>query len=330
MLPMSRFAPECTARGIAAFSKNWMFCIGRLAAVERSSSAGCRMVPGRCTRGGARRHCPHDAARRHRPAPRAPSHTQGAIDAGWRQGRTEERKVRSITWRSRRKRGSTARRDGDQPWGGPRLPTITPAAGAPSPRRCRRSSRPCKSSSTRSSGRSTGRRARSVRRASCRRPRPPAPKPTPEEIRERRRAARELRGAQIDVETDVIPLPPGQRGCPACGAKELGVVGEGKESSLLEYVQAHFCKKRFLRETLACKCGQHISTAPAHDGIGEGTRYALAKVVDVDQSATTWRFAPRSTAATRGIQKDLGRPCIPRRQRQFAASGRASSFGRLR
>ena len=102
----------------------------------------------------------------------------------------------------------------------------------------------------------------------------PAKKPTPEATQEKRRAARELREANLVTETEPIPVAPEACRCPKCGEAELDVVGEGTESSLIDYVQGYFRKKKFLRETKSCRCGQYIVTAAAPDRVGEGTRYA--------------------------------------------------------
>jgi len=52
ILPMSHFARGSSTRGTQNLSRNWMFCTGRVAAVRRSSSAGCRTVAGRSSRRG--------------------------------------------------------------------------------------------------------------------------------------------------------------------------------------------------------------------------------------------------------------------------------------
>jgi transposase len=47
----------------------------------------------------------------------------------------------------------------------------------------------------------------------------------------------------------------------------------GPRIQCYEYVQPHFRKRVFRRETLSCRCG-HIVTAPAPDRVGDKTRYA--------------------------------------------------------
>jgi len=101
---------------------------------------------------------------------------------------------------------------------------------------------------------------------------PPA-KADPAATAAKRAVATELRNARLEVELTQVPVPEDQRTCPACDNKKLRSVGEGKLSSVIEYVRPHFRRRVFQRETLSCRCG-HIVTAPAPDRVGEKTRYA--------------------------------------------------------
>jgi transposase len=56
-------------------------------------------------------------------------------------------------------------------------------------------------------------------------------------------------------------VPPGQRYCPHCKSTDLIPLGDGRESTVYEYVPAKFERHVHLRETLACKCGQYVVTA---------------------------------------------------------------------
>lgn len=103
---------------------------------------------------------------------------------------------------------------------------------------------------------------------------PPLPvKSTPAEALKKRAEAHALRDAKLDTEIVSLPVPPNRCTCPECGETELRRVGDGKPSTVYEYVQPHFRKRVYLRETLACRCG-HIVTAPAPERVGEKTRYA--------------------------------------------------------
>lgn len=79
--------------------------------------------------------------------------------------------------------------------------------------------------------------------------------------------------AGLDTEIVPVPVPDAERTCGQCGNEKMRHVGAGKPSVVYEYVQPHFRKRVFRRETLSCRCG-HIVTAPAPDRVGEKTRYA--------------------------------------------------------
>jgi transposase len=103
---------------------------------------------------------------------------------------------------------------------------------------------------------------------------PPLPaKSTAAEATKKRADAHALREAKVETEIVPLPVPRDQCTCPECGNTELRRVGDGKPSTVYEYVQPHFRKRIYRRETLTCRCG-HIVTAPAPDRVGEKTRYA--------------------------------------------------------
>jgi transposase len=103
-------------------------------------------------------------------------------------------------------------------------------------------------------------------------PEPPA-KADPSESAAKRAAAAELRNSKLETEITAIAVPNEQRTCSACGGGEMRRVGEGKPSILIEYVQPHFRRRVYQRETLACRCGNMV-TAPAPNRMGDKTRYA--------------------------------------------------------
>jgi transposase len=115
---------------------------------------------------------------------------------------------------------------------------------------------------------------KSERRKGMKLPPPVAPKSDPAAAARKRQDNALLRATRLETENIRVPVPKDQAcGCPKCGAAELRRVGRGKSSTVYEYVQPHFRKRVFHRETLACRCG-HIVTAPAPDRVGEKTRYA--------------------------------------------------------
>jgi transposase len=114
---------------------------------------------------------------------------------------------------------------------------------------------------------------KSERRKSSKLPPPIAITSSPAETAKKRADAHALREAKLETEVVPLPVPPEQRACRACGGSELRRVGDGKPSTVYEYVQPHFRKRVYRRETLACRCG-HVVTAPAPERVGEKTRYA--------------------------------------------------------
>lgn len=114
---------------------------------------------------------------------------------------------------------------------------------------------------------------KSEKRKSSKLPPPLPPETKPEAAAQKRQENALLRAAKLETETIQLVVPPEQCRCPKCGAEKLNKVGKGKSSTVYEYVQPHFRKRVFARETLSCRCG-HIVTAPAPVRMGEKTRYA--------------------------------------------------------
>lgn len=113
---------------------------------------------------------------------------------------------------------------------------------------------------------------KSERFKSSKLPPPLPPKSEPAKASEKRRANRLIRDARVETEVVQVAVPKDQCSCPDCG-KELRRVGEGKSSTVFEYVQPYFRKRVYQRETLSCRCG-HIVTAKAPNRVGEKTRFA--------------------------------------------------------
>jgi len=114
---------------------------------------------------------------------------------------------------------------------------------------------------------------RSERRKQPKMP-PPIPARTdPVETEKKRRAAQELRNATLETEVIPVPVPPEACKCPECGKDQMRSVGEGKPSTIYDYVPGYFRRRIFMRQTLSCRCG-HIVTAPAPDRVAEKVRYA--------------------------------------------------------
>jgi transposase len=104
---------------------------------------------------------------------------------------------------------------------------------------------------------------------------PPIVKPSPsrEAQTELRKARETVRAEQMEVVVEVVPVAKEDAQCKHCGDTSLRPMGDGKVSTQIEYVAAHFRKRVTKRETLVCACGKHIVTAPAPERWSEGTRY---------------------------------------------------------
>jgi transposase len=94
--------------------------------------------------------------------------------------------------------------------------------------------------------------------------------PSPQETREKR-AARAAMKAKLVTEDVEHKVPDAKRACPAC-AKDAKPAGT-KESIEIEYVHGFFRRRRHLRETVACTCGQYIITADAPARVFDRTQY---------------------------------------------------------
>ena len=87
----------------------------------------------------------------------------------------------------------------------------------------------------------------------------------------KKRAERALEKQKLVTEDVEHKVPDDKRECPACAsdAKPAGT----KESIELEWVNGFFRRRRHLRETLACACGDYIITADAPDRVFDRTQY---------------------------------------------------------
>jgi transposase len=95
----------------------------------------------------------------------------------------------------------------------------------------------------------------------------------PAETQAKRRKNAELRATRVETDTVEHKVPEGDRTCPKCDSTKLRPVGRGKESIVIDYIPGYFRRRRHIRETLACPCGQHMVVAPGPDHSIEGARY---------------------------------------------------------
>ncbi len=84
---------------------------------------------------------------------------------------------------------------------------------------------------------------------------------TPEQRLEKRRANAKDK-AQIQTVRTEHKVPAEQRVCPKCGNEHLKPIGEGRVTTVFEFVPARFVKHEHVQEVLRCKCGDYVVTAP--------------------------------------------------------------------
>ncbi len=97
--------------------------------------------------------------------------------------------------------------------------------------------------------------------------------PDPAVAQAKRRKNAELRATRVVTEDVPHKVPDSDLTCPQCSGTKFHAIGSGKESFTLDYVPGYFRRQRHVRETMACRCGAHVVTAPGPDHSIEGARY---------------------------------------------------------
>ena len=91
---------------------------------------------------------------------------------------------------------------------------------------------------------------------------------SPEELEARREAAEDKRKEhaalkqKLRKETIVHKVPEADKQCPQCGGTVDRPVGDGKHTLVIDYIPGQFVQREHIQETLGCRCGKHIATAP--------------------------------------------------------------------
>lgn len=109
-------------------------------------------------------------------------------------------------------------------------------------------------------------------------PRIPRPPRTPEEAADRRTEQALLRAERIETTEESVPVPEAEKKCRVCGGTSFRPVGTGKTCEIFEYVPGYLRRIVLTRETVACRCGGCVITAPAPERWAEKTRYAASFV----------------------------------------------------
>jgi transposase len=78
---------------------------------------------------------------------------------------------------------------------------------------------------------------------------------------ERRRERQALRD-KMQRDTVIHHVDDEDKLCPECGGIADSPLGDGKRTTMFEYVPGYFVRQEHVQEKLACRCHQHIVTAP--------------------------------------------------------------------
>jgi transposase len=119
-----------------------------------------------------------------------------------------------------------------------------------------------------------------AKRSEKRRKMPPIPRPAKEadQTVAERQALALLRTERIETVERTVPVSEADKKCHLCGGTAFRAVGDGKECSIFEYVPGFLRRIVLRRETVACRCGGCVLTAPAPERWSEKTRYASSFV----------------------------------------------------
>ena len=109
-------------------------------------------------------------------------------------------------------------------------------------------------------------------------PKIPRPPKTPEEAADRRTEQALLRAERMVTEEKTARVPEAEKKCHVCGGSSFRTVGAGKTCEIFEYVPGYLKRVVLTRETVACRCGGCVLTAPAPERWAEKTRYASSFV----------------------------------------------------
>jgi len=98
---------------------------------------------------------------------------------------------------------------------------------------------------------------------------------TPEQVQKTRRdrAAAKAQAPTVRVEHKV---PDAERQCTVCGNAKLEPLGDGKTTSVWEFVPARFVRVEHVQEVLRCRCNGFVVTAPGAPKVVEKGQYGAS------------------------------------------------------
>lgn len=98
---------------------------------------------------------------------------------------------------------------------------------------------------------------------------------TPEERQKTRRERAEAKAQTPTVRVE-HKVPDAERRCAVCGNDKLQPLGEGKTTSVWEFVPARFVRVEHVQEVLRCRCNGFVITAPGAPKIIEKGQYGAS------------------------------------------------------
>ena len=99
--------------------------------------------------------------------------------------------------------------------------------------------------------------------------------PTPEEQQKTRRERRAAKAQAPTVRVD-HKVPDAERRCTVCGNDKLDPLGEGKKTTVWEFVPARFVRMEHVQEVLRCRCNGFVVTAPGAPKVVEKGQYGAS------------------------------------------------------
>jgi transposase len=100
----------------------------------------------------------------------------------------------------------------------------------------------------------------------------------PATAEERQKTRRERAAAKAQAPTVRVDhkVPDAERRCTVCGNERLDPLGEGKKTTVWEFVPARFLRVEHVQEVLRCRCNGFVVTAPGAPKVVEKGQYGAS------------------------------------------------------
>lgn len=106
----------------------------------------------------------------------------------------------------------------------------------------------------------------------------PRPPKDPRETEALRKSLAVLRAERVETVEKTELVAEADKKCNVCGGTTFRPLGDGKTCSIYEYVPGYLRRTVLRRETVACRCGECVITAPAPERWSNKTQYASSFV----------------------------------------------------